>query len=124
MTITIIYYLLVINFLADQLIQAPIVTRGKHDSWFLMAAHVTTWSLTMLTVAIWMCVRTTHDLTPLSWWVLVSTCHFIVDFSLGQVINMLIRKKQFHHAVIFIILNTLIMNIVIAKLFFVIVIWS
>lgn len=124
MTLQIIFALLLIHFLADQILQVPLVQKGKNDSALLMAAHVTTWALWMIPVCFWIMINMTHDFTPFLWWIIASTSHFIADYLMSFWINALIKKKYLHYAIYAIHLNALIVHVVIIKAFFVIVIWS
>jgi len=124
MTLEIIFALLLINVLADQIFQLPLVQKGKNEHVLLMAAHVTTWAFWMIPVCVWVSIRMTHDWTPFLWWIIASTTHFVIDYPISIWVNQLIKKGSFHQAVAVIHLNAMMMNVFIIKMFFVIVIWS
>lgn len=124
MTINIIYALMLVHVLADQVLQLPIVKKGKDEHVLLMAAHTTTWAFWMIPVCIWMMLRMTHDWSPMVWWIIMSTAHFVIDYPISFWINELIKKKKFHHAISVVLLNHLFFMILMIKMFFVIVIWN
>lgn len=124
MTLQIIFALMLIHVLADQILQFPMIQKSKDDSFVMMTAHVTTWALWMIPVCVWMVLTMTHDMSPFLWWAICSTGHFIIDYGFSFVINSLVKRDKLHYAVAVIHINTLIVNVMIIKVFFDFVVWG
>jgi hypothetical protein len=90
--------ILVINLIADSLLQPRQVLHGKNDSTPVMVIHVFIWSIPMALFT-WLVVYQTGSLWALKWYCVIVPMHFFIDWPISRRVNTLMRGKDYVSAI-------------------------
>lgn len=76
-------YLLLLNFIADQILQPKIIRAYKNKSTLLMLGHVVSWAIVMWALSMILCHKL-QNWDMLFWFFTISILHFLIDWPLGR----------------------------------------
>lgn len=93
-TMNIILIILVINFIADQLLQVPLVVKNKDNSTMFMIAHVVTWGISMWLLA-WIFCYKLQSFEMLKWFCFVMVAHLAIEWPLSRLATSLLHQKKY-----------------------------
>lgn len=93
-TMNIILIILIINFIADQLLQLPIVVKNKNDNTGFMIAHVVTWGISMWILALLFCYKL-QSWDMIKWYLFVMVAHFAIEWPLSRWATSLLHQKKY-----------------------------
>ena len=108
--------LLIINFIADQLLMPKPILDGKNHSIIFMALHVLMWALPMALFA-WIVVYRTEELWALKWLCAIVPLHFLIEYPINKYTTYLLQNKKTRMAITMIHLEKMLLNIAVAGLF-------
>lgn len=90
--------ILLISFVADQLLQLKDVKNNKHKSSVMLLVHVLTWSVPMFVVASILIFNESGAFTslwPLYWWITILVAHFSIEWcTVRQWTNLYYQKNK------------------------------
>ena len=108
--------ILLISFIADQLLQLKSVRQTKHkDSWTLFL-HVTMWSFVMFALSAVIAMKT-ENMNVLLWWALITFNHFIIEWCCIRMWTHHYYNKNKSLMVFWILLEQILMNVSMLWLF-------
>lgn len=108
--------LLVLHFIADQLLQIPHVKETKHKSTISLMLHVTTWAFTIAAFTMLVILKT-HQVSAISWFISVTIIHFLIEWASIRLWTHYYYVKNKTAMSLCIILEQLIINVSIIAMF-------
>ncbi len=108
--------LLVVNFIADQLLQHPDIMRTKHKDTYALFIHVLTWAISTFAFASTV-ILLTGKIEIYQWWILTFAIHFAVEWCCLRMWTHYYYDKKPTKMVIWILLEQLIINSSVVGLF-------
>jgi len=108
--------ILLISFIADQLLQLKSVRQTKHkDSWALFL-HVIMWSFVMFALSAVIAMKT-ENMNILLWWAFITFNHFIIEWCCIRMWTHHYYNKNKSLMVFWILLEQILMNVSMIYLF-------
>ncbi len=93
-TMNIILIILVINFIADQLLQVPVVVKNKDSNTAFMIAHIVTWGISMWILTMVFCYKL-QSWEMIKWFLFVMVTHFIIEWPMSRLATSLLHQKKY-----------------------------
>lgn len=110
-TTKIILIILILHYIADQLLQHPTITKHKDTHTLALLGHIGTWGISMWLLTMIFCYKL-QNLEMMKWFLFVMVIHFIIEWPLGRLSSSLLHKKKYAGYNAVNLFEALLMNIV------------
>lgn len=108
--------ILIISFIADQLLQLKSIRQTKHKDTMALLLHVACWSTVMFVYASLVMIKTgIHQV--MMWWSIITVIHFLVEWVCLRAWTHHFYNKSKHTMVLWILLEQIVLNVSMLWLF-------
>ena len=108
--------ILLISFIADQLLQLKTIRQAKHKDSGALMLHVVMWSFVMFTFSAVVMIKT-EKVEVMIWWFIITIVHFIIEWCCIRMWTHYFYDKSKSLMVFWILLEYTILNMVMILLF-------
>lgn len=108
--------ILVISFIADQLLQIKSIRQSKHKDTMALMLHVTCWSIVMFAFMGVVLLKGGNQ-NVILWWFIITVIHFLVEWACLRMWTHFFYDKKKSLMVFWILLEQLVLNVSMLWLF-------